>query len=220
MAKDHEDDIWSLPFPEFIERVVRDYCNFDFDFEIDGFSKLWELTRYAKGYFKEGTVDIDTTFDRVSVEINKLGGWPKFGLTEEDAYNEFRLNWKNIRYLPDETPLSQAWARARAYPVKSPPRKGSRRATPGYDRFISLAGYLQITVGDRPILLPVKEVAELMGTDKHSISVWRRLAVEDGFLNEVTPAKFNPHGKGKATEFRVAPGYLVWFKQHYRDAQK
>lgn len=41
-----------------------------------------------------------------------------------------------------------------------------------------------------------------MATDKRQVSIWRRFAVEDGYLREVKPHKFIPGRKGEATEFR------------------
>ena len=75
---------------------------------------------------------------------------------------------------------------------------------PRYDRFVSLAGWLQHTAGDRPIALPCRVVAALMGTDKHQVSAWRGLAVREGFLRELEKARYEPGGKGKATTFRFA----------------
>ena len=69
-------------------------------------------------------------------------------------------------------------------------------------------------MGDRNILLPVAEVAELLGVESITISRYRRWAVEDGYLVELKPYEFAGKGKGgRATEFRfnvgLYPGLLV-----------
>jgi hypothetical protein len=65
------------------------------------------------------------------------------------------------------------------------------------------------------IYLPVREIGAALKTDKRMISLWRQQAVEDGVLEVIAPHKFNPGGKGKATEFRVTEGFANWFREHY-----
>jgi hypothetical protein len=85
------------------------------------------------------------------------------------------------------------------------PERIAKRRPAGYASFISLAGWLQVVAGDRPIMVPVEDTAEILEVDPSCISRYRRWAVEDGFLKEVG-AYERPQGrrKGKATEFRFA----------------
>jgi hypothetical protein len=67
----------------------------------------------------------------------------------------------------------------------------------------SIAGWLQVVIGDRNILLPVADLAEILGVQKMTVSRYRKWAIADGLLKEVAPAAHHPKArKGKATEFR------------------
>jgi hypothetical protein len=122
---------------------------------------------------------------------------------------EFVDTRKKIRFDPSKSPLQLAWEKAQMMPIQT--LRSQEHATPRYDKFVALAGWLQHTAGDRSIMLPCREIAELMGTDKRQVSIWRGLAVEDGYLREVKPHKFIPGKKGEATEFRFLE--MEWFGQ-------
>jgi len=167
-------------------------------------SPLFTFTRAVKGWYEEG-VELDRAFDAVDRAMHLLGGWTILGLDEvpdaETAYECFTHAWGRVRFRGDEGPLEQALAKAKAYPLSTARERG--RKMPKYDRFVSVAGWLQVTVGDRNILLPVRQVASLLKTVPCRVSIWRELAKKDGYLAEAKAHVF--HGKlgvGRATEFR------------------
>src|SRR5262249_25123370 len=76
------------------------------------------------------------------------------------------------------------------------------RRTDGYARFVSIAGWLQVGMGNCPIMLPVEKLAHILEVTPMTVSRYRQWGIEDGYLKEVKPHTF--HGKakgGKATEF-------------------
>jgi len=195
MSKQQQD------FAEFVKGLVAAETDADCP---EWWTPLFAFTRAVKGWYEEG-VESDRAFDAVDRAMHLLGGWTILGLDEvpdsEAAYEFFAHGWGRVRYRGDAGPLEQALARAKAYPLSTARERGRKMVK--YDRFVSLAGWLQVTVGDRNILLPVRQVAALLKTVPCRVSIWRELAKKDGYLAEAKAHVF--HGKlgvGRATEFR------------------
>lgn len=195
---------WDLPLVEFIPEALRRCAETSWA----GWSTLWQFTRMINGYFDPGT-DADEAFDAVDAVVQGLGGWAKvfadfegFEPIEDDeqAYAEFSELWKKIRFRPDEGPLYQAEWKSLGSPLRT--SRGKTRRLPGYERFVSFAGWLQVIMGDNPIYLPCRAVAERLHTTKRMVSVWRAWAVEDGILVKTRDHAFRSGAKGRATEFR------------------
>lgn len=204
---------WHLPLDQFVAYAIRETAGTGGE-GMEWKTELWEFTRLLRGWVKEGT-KADAMFSAADKVVRKHGGWwDVFSLEDEEAYTEFCLTWKKIRWRPDESPLQNALKKADAYPVKAPHQEKRSRPTPGYDRFISFAGWLQVTMGDRPIYLPVREVAKMLKTDIRMVSMWRQMAIDDGFL--VVSQEHNFAAR-KATEFRVAEGYVEWFEKRLKN---
>lgn len=127
--------------------------------------------------------------------------WAWLDMNADDAEAEFFDSWEKVRVLVGFSPLENAVEIASRKPLN--PRAGYKGERPSaYPRFISLAGWLQVSVGDQPILLPCHEVGELLKLSKQTIMRYRRWAVEDGFL-EVIKEHRPPEGgqPGEATRF-------------------
>src|SRR5262249_13308439 len=125
-----------------------------------------------------------------------------FGPAQADAHAEFLDTWDKIRYLPGMTPLDGAAEWARRYPLGLAEENGHSWSRE-YVRFISIAGWLQTSMGDLPIQLPVQDLAEILGVQKMTVSRYRKWAVADGFLVEVKAHSFHPDAKrNRATDFR------------------
>jgi hypothetical protein len=104
--------------------------------------------------------------------------------------------WEKVRFVPGWEPLDQAVEREKMQLIPSTER------TEGYQNFVSIAGWLQVTMGDRNIMLPCEKLAELLNCKPMTISRYRRWAVEDGLMRQVKEHRFKPGGGGDATEFR------------------
>jgi hypothetical protein len=125
-----------------------------------------------------------------------------YEMSREVAHVEFLDVWDKVRVLPGHSPLDNALEQAKRKPLNLLPEVRERRSD-GYLDFVSVAGWLQVGVGDRNILLPVEELAGPLGVTPMTISRYRTWAVKDGYLWEVKPYKRPDQGKGgKATEYR------------------
>jgi len=198
--------LWSLPLPQFVKAVVVELEDYDEPFP----SPFFHFVRKLRSFWAEGTITADAAFDEVTPIIRRLGrGWPAGGgnseLDDEEAYTEFVTLWAKVRYRADETPLTNAAVKAKAYPLGTL-RSNKKRPLPGYDRFISLAGWLQVSMGDRPIMLPCRACAEALKTTSRMVSIWRQWAVEDEFLKVQQEHRYHPGGKSEATVFRFDVG--------------
>lgn len=178
---------WNLPLPEFIEYAVKKCDNVKYD------QQQFFLVRQLRSYFPQNT----TAEDAFAQVLPILQKWPNFDAETAMAY--LVDTWGKIRFRETQTPLEQAAARAARTPLVTP--RGQRFNAPTYDRFVSIAGWLQVLMGDKDILLPCGKTADLMKTTKNMVSIWRRWAIEDGYLVLVEQHKFNTDTKF-ASKFR------------------
>lgn len=82
------------------------------------------------------------------------------------------------------------------YPLSDPEDLGIER----YNKFLSIAGWLQIVRGAEPIILPVAKLAGELGVTAQMVSQWRQRAQRQGILSEVK--RYVAHKQ--ATQFRFA----------------
>jgi hypothetical protein len=122
--------------------------------------------------------------------------FPDAGGTDA-ARLDFMVSWDSIRHVPFDDPLRNALRLADEKPLKPPYFRGEL-----YQRFVSLAGWLQVLTKEKSIFLPTRTIGELLGCDPTSVSRLRRLAVRDELLIEVKRHRFRSSGKSEATEFR------------------
>ena len=162
---------------------------------------LWSFTRAVKSCFREEANPQDVFFDFVHPEIERRGGWESIFecyWDAEDICMEFVCNWDSVRYNIGESPLENAAAKADAHglrPARCDRHPGRLRR---YARFVSIAGWLQVTMGNRPILLPCEKLAELLDVSPKAISRYRQMATRDGYLLE---SQKHNRIAGRATEF-------------------
>jgi hypothetical protein len=124
-----------------------------------------------------------------------------FQVARDDAHAEIFSAWDTVRYLPGCDPLQQAVERAKRMPLLPAPEHQAKRPAK-YADFLSVAGWLQVTMGNRPIMLPVEKLDKILGVEPMTISRYRKWAIEDKYVKEVRPYEFHGKGKGgKATEF-------------------
>lgn len=115
--------------------------------------------------------------------------------SDDEAELEFIDVWGKIRYQPGQDPLQQAVEKADSAPLSPPPGKSYNKLQM---RFLSIAGYLQVSMGARNILLPVNKLDKILNISATIISQLRQFAEREGLLK-----KIKPHiPSAKATEFR------------------
>lgn len=132
-----------------------------------------------------------------SVDEAWLAQFALVGITSaEDARMEFLDLWDRIRFPRGSSPLQAALDLAGIFRLRP-----NHCGTEGYVRFISLAGNLQRLRGSDTILLPCREVGELLEVSAHTISRYRRRAIQHGQLRQVHPHFFSDSSRA-ATEFR------------------
>jgi hypothetical protein len=168
-------------------------------------SPLWNFARLLKAHpeLQDGSPD------RVLVLVDQvLGSWSDQSDTDqrwiesfdvngaEDAHVELLSIWGRIRYVPGWEPLEQAVRRA----LKERLQVITRR-TAGYELFVSVAGWLQVIMGDADILLPCEKLGTHLRCEAMTVSRYRRWAQDDRFLKLIKPHRFRG-GRGEATTFR------------------
>jgi hypothetical protein len=117
----------------------------------------------------------------------------------DSARIDFMNSWNSIRHIPFHDPLQNALRLAGQVPLKAAHRRGNL-----YDRFISLAGWLQRLMRGKGIYLPTRTIAELLNCDQRTVSRLRKLAMRDGLLTIVKEHTFRSAGKSEATVFQFA----------------
>lgn len=162
-------------------------------------TQLWSFTRSVKSHYPEGT-DPHCVFFEIEDEIEQRGGWAILDtdLTDEELYFEFVCNWNAVRFRDGETPLGNAVAMADTHPLMPARASKSKDRLIGYARFISIAGWLQVAMGNCEILLPVDTLAPILGVSAMTVTRYRQTAIRDGYLKVVQE---HSHPKRRATEF-------------------
>jgi hypothetical protein len=112
---------------------------------------------------------------------------------------DFMVSWNAVRHVPFRDVLANALTLADKRPLAPPYERGRL-----YKRFISLAGWLQVLLAGKPILLPTRKVADLLGCDQRTVSRLRKLGIEDELLIPVKEHCYRSGGRSEATEFRFA----------------
>lgn len=191
----------SLPLAQFVCCAARH--NLILFEQAEGWCGLiWHFTRIMKLHPDVADLDADDAFKRICHASEPFGGLEYVLELASDDLTEiqFVTSWDKIRFRPGLSPLQNAAAEADAQPLCPKRCEGGRNAL--YGRFVSIAGWLQVLMGNRNILLPIDLLAETLGCDRSRVSQLRQLACRDGFLQEVAAHEYRPGGKGRATEFR------------------
>lgn len=167
-------------------------------------SKLWSFTKSIKTTCKPGS-DAEVVFKMVNQAVMASGGWDEIvpGMGPQEIYAEFINSWNDIKFRDGESYLDWAYAKAKQTPLRHEKYTGNSNKA-GYAEFISLAGWLQVVRGDRDIMLPLKQVAEILGISTRMVTNYLRWAGtkkgEDGFLIPID-LDVRP---GKAAKYRFA----------------
>jgi hypothetical protein len=194
----------TLKLPDYVACAARYQRQMD-DLDNDQWnSELFHFVRCLKGHPQVADRSADDAFGYVSAAAEMKNGsdpWEAlFGMNDSEVALEFLTVWNKIRFRPGWTPFENAASLAEAHPLYPEKCEGGKLEL--YRRFISIAGWLQFTMGDRNIFLPIDKTSHILMCDRSWISKLRQLAVADGFLIKVKGHVYVPGGKGKATEFR------------------
>lgn len=154
-------------------------------------------------------------FDSLPVEWSRkdqpwffyFDGFDHAGVTHDDAKIEFLSTWeKGFRYEAGYDPLPLAFKLAREKPLTTTRSKEDPELYQEYNWFVSIAGHLQVAMGDRNILLPVEKLGQMMwpkvplAAAKMRVSRFRKMAEEvDKYITKVRRGHSQ---SGKADEFR------------------
>jgi hypothetical protein len=199
-----------LPVPEYVPAAAREYLRYLPPRE-EWQTQLFYFVRLIKAHPRFAHLRVKTALQKVE---SILGDWEWTGQETDEAREDFLYAWDRVRVLPGRAPLDNAVELARRYPIKLPAKFRKYRSDT-YEHFVGLAGWLQVAAGDRPIFLPVHELARRLQTGPMTIVHYRDYAQEDGFLREVNAA-----APGRATEFRFDVSKFDILQKHARKKGK
>jgi hypothetical protein len=150
-------------------------------------SSMFFFVRCLRSHPDLGALSAADAWDEISAPF---ADWETVLETVLDTYDdvdaaeaEFHTCWPKIRCPTGREPIQEAYHRAHDEPIIFDPDRISQN-TAKYKLFLSLSGWLQVCIGPSSIFLPVRKIAQLVGVSTYTISMYRGLAVEDGFLFE------------------------------------
>jgi len=203
---------------EIVSSGIREYEGYidNYQYGSPYHTPLWDFTRTVKSFFAEDA-DPHHVFSLISPEVERHGGWGQFhahnkgGVNDEDAYLEFMYDWDKISSPSGVSPLEEARGRAEESPLD--PERCRDHPLPTYRRFVGIAGWLQVIIGDHPIMLPCEAMGKLLDVSAMQITRFRHLAEKDGYIKKVCE---HSRAKHRATEFRFDITRFPVLAQHER----
>jgi hypothetical protein len=154
--------------------------------EETGCSETWEFCRYLLAHSKFKNL----RGGALAQALRRLAD------LDEELLDVILSEIERVRFAKGEGPLEWAAAMSCQYPLSDPEDLRLEK----YNKFLSIAGWLQVLCGDKPIVLPVQKLASELGVTAQMVSHWRRRAQGQGVLSEV--ARYVAHKQ--ATRFRFA----------------
>lgn len=142
--------------------------------------RTWQLARAVVGLFPNlGNL---SRFEWADTVLSKYGRqWDALGLSREDAQIHMVSNMRSVRIPNGSRPVSVAFGFARRFPLDSP--LGGEVDLPKYKLLLDAARYEQCLMGDSPIVMSTRDVAEELGFRSPETSAKLiRLAVKDEYL--------------------------------------
>jgi len=169
------------------------------NWEEDGVSETWEFCRYLRAHPKFESLAPAATVRKLRRLID----------LDESDLETILAEIARVRFARGGGPLDWAIGMAAQYPLTDPEELGLDR----YNRFISIAGWLQVQQGTRPVYLPVEKLAAILNVSPRAVSTWRAIAKRQGLLTEVSAYERNH----KATEFIFAVDRFGVLREPKRD---
>lgn len=119
---------------------------------------------------------------------------------EEDFLERFQSSWEKVKILPGEDLIGSSVRMADATPLIMPDHIANK-VTAGFKRFISVCGWMCVSLGTNRIKIPCREMASALGVDKETVVSYRQRAIKHDLLKLLKAHKYNPNGRGEATLF-------------------
>jgi hypothetical protein len=171
-------------------------------------SPLFTFARFLKAHPKITELEDHESVRAIERIMRDWEGWspgsdpwevffPEAGGSDA-ARLDFMASWNAVRHIPFCDPLSNALRLADEMPLPQQPRGRL------YQRFLSLAFWLQVLFPEKPILLPTRKVGKVLACDQRTVSRLRGFAVHDGDLKISKSHSYHSGGTREATEFRFA----------------
>ncbi len=180
-------------------------------------SPVFQFTRTAKGHPALGGLEAEFAASIIDRFLLAMGyGTSAEGWTSEfvdcngdeiDARALFIDTWPRILFLVQESWLDAAWRRVENMELRKRIIRLPQCASEKFASFLALAAELQQLRCTESILLPCREVAELMKINKETVSTYRRIAVRQRFLVIVKEHTYSS-SKRESTEFKFDQGRL------------
>ncbi len=134
-------------------------------------SSTWEFARLLKGRKEFSGIDAKSALDLVDWKLTDF---------DDDEKLQFFAEWGIVRCKAGENSLTKAFELAKQRPLF----EGDRFKR--FGQFISLAGWLQVIVGENTdIFLPIDSLADLLETSTSTISTYRRIAERQKYIKKV-----------------------------------
>jgi len=195
----------TLPFEDFLYRAIHEHHNTpprecengERDSALFYFQRVLRL--HPLFTFRTPPAEVIETIEGVMCEWRGSGPGTRprnvetdwlywFGVECEDARTEILSHWPP-RIAAGRDRHAEAFERSRQYQVKNVAKVTKRGAyAQVYERFLGVAGWLQVVVGAGPILLPGRRLGELLGVKQQTVSNYVQWAIADNFLRLVQPA--------------------------------
>jgi hypothetical protein len=208
-AQNENSEILSLPLTDYLKMILEHSEQFREEDIESWHSPVFFFARFSKAHPAITNLPSDKAMLAVEKIMRTWKDLPRnidpweFFITDEDADEaklDFMASWDATRHLPFHTPLQEALRLAEQTPLQPQIERGNL-----YAKLVSVAAHLQLLFPDRPILLPCRAVAALLGCAPITVSRCLRFAIKDGLLVVVKYAPpFKEGEKRKATEFRFA----------------
>lgn len=203
------EDALALPFPAFLLAVEGWLDSLEQELGCEPHEEqLFQFVRALRGHPHLRGVPPEQAHRTLVEHVRKHGGpayIADFGLEYEDGEVAFHDMWERVRFPIGADPVEVACSLAGEGSIQT------NRKRPGkYVRFLTVAALLQIQVRQRPILLPVRKLAQHLPCEPNTVSSWTRWAVQDEVLVKVREHSFRSAGGSRAAEYVL--GLHLWQK--------
>ena len=164
-------------------------------------SRLWTFIRHLKTH--EATRGISSAqawsmTNRIVEQWEIDDPWGEYFGVDGDVEIQFIDLYDTIRTIPGVSPIELALSNAHDQPIQWDTTVASKP----YRRYLTFLAWLQVAVGDLPLLLAVEHLAEVFETTPITISRYNKRARQEGYIRPTCPEI--PNRKARQYRFNVA----------------